>query len=334
VHLSAIGADPAAASLYARSKGEGERAVRAAYPTATVLRPSVVFGAEDQFFQPVRRMRQLLPFMPGDIGATKFQPVYVGDVAERKVMACSPAPIRPAPIRPARSSNSAAPRVWRFRELLEFILKATHRNRAVRSGSPMALARLQAAVLETHRARQAADPRTSCCCWGATIVVSGAPPAWPSSGSRPTPVRAGGTGAAAAVPARPAASSNLLPQATGADSGGRIAGRDFICHASLLGLGYRRRPRCGERTDAYMRDDTAIGGDSGSEHDAPYHDCLAALVLLRRHRPRPDTARLTAAPAPADAANAGSTRRPARLLPTVMQATPGKPPGGGRRSPR
>jgi uncharacterized protein YbjT (DUF2867 family) len=64
VHLSAIGADPASPSLYARSKAEGERVVRAAFPAATLLRPSVVFGPEDQFFNRIAALAQVAPFLP------------------------------------------------------------------------------------------------------------------------------------------------------------------------------------------------------------------------------------------------------------------------------
>ncbi|MFC7539281.1 sugar nucleotide-binding protein [Siccirubricoccus deserti] len=82
VHVSAIGADPASPSAYGRSKGEGEAAVRAAFPQATILRPSIVFGPEDQFFNRFAGMARMLPFMPVVSGATRFQPVYVGDVAD------------------------------------------------------------------------------------------------------------------------------------------------------------------------------------------------------------------------------------------------------------
>ena len=83
VHISAIGADPRSRSAYARSKAEGEAAVRDAFPTATILRPSVVFGPEDQFFNRFAAMAMISPVLPliGG-GRTRFQPVYVGDVAD------------------------------------------------------------------------------------------------------------------------------------------------------------------------------------------------------------------------------------------------------------
>src|SRR5207245_889650 len=86
IHFSAIGADPRSPSAYARTKAAGEEAVRDAFPTATVLRPSVVFGAEDQFFNRLAALAMMSPVVPliGG-GETRFQPVYVGDVADAAV---------------------------------------------------------------------------------------------------------------------------------------------------------------------------------------------------------------------------------------------------------
>lgn len=82
VHISAIGADPKSRSDYARTKGEGERAVLEEFPGAVILRPSIVFGPEDGFFNRFAALAQLSPFLPliGG-GRTKFQPVFVGDLA-------------------------------------------------------------------------------------------------------------------------------------------------------------------------------------------------------------------------------------------------------------
>jgi uncharacterized protein YbjT (DUF2867 family) len=85
VHISAIGADVNGASLYAQSKGAGEAAVLAAFPTAMILRPSVIFGNEDGFFNRFAAMSRLGPILPVVGGATKFQPVYVDDVAQAAV---------------------------------------------------------------------------------------------------------------------------------------------------------------------------------------------------------------------------------------------------------
>jgi NADH dehydrogenase len=81
VHVSAIGADPESASAYGRSKGEGESAVRAAFPAATILRPSIVFGQEDGFLNRFAAMLAA-PFVPVLRGDVKFQPVWVADVAK------------------------------------------------------------------------------------------------------------------------------------------------------------------------------------------------------------------------------------------------------------
>jgi uncharacterized protein YbjT (DUF2867 family) len=85
VHISAIGADANAASLYAQSKGEGEAAVLEAFPKATILRPSVIFGNEDGFFNRFGAMAKMGPILPLVGAGTKFQPVYVDDVAAAAV---------------------------------------------------------------------------------------------------------------------------------------------------------------------------------------------------------------------------------------------------------
>lgn len=87
VQLSAIGADAGADSIYARTKGAGEDAVRAAFPAATILRPSTVFGREDQFVNRFAGMIAALPVVPVLRSATRFQPAYVGDVATAVVAA-------------------------------------------------------------------------------------------------------------------------------------------------------------------------------------------------------------------------------------------------------
>jgi uncharacterized protein YbjT (DUF2867 family) len=86
VHVSAIGADANAASAYARSKAAGEAAVLAAFPGAMILRPSIIFGAEDGFFNRFAAMARLGPVLPVVGAATRFQPVYVDDVAQAAVM--------------------------------------------------------------------------------------------------------------------------------------------------------------------------------------------------------------------------------------------------------
>jgi len=89
VHVSAIGADPSAASAYARTKGEGEGAVRAEFAKATILRPSTVFGREDAFVNRFAGLAASMPVVPVLRGGARFQPVFVADVADAIVAALS-----------------------------------------------------------------------------------------------------------------------------------------------------------------------------------------------------------------------------------------------------
>jgi NADH dehydrogenase len=126
VHVSAIGADAASRSAYARSKAEGERAVREAFPRATVLRPSIVFGAGDGFFNRfanlMRLSRVIFPLFGG--GRTKFQPVFVGDVADAVVSAIADESAG------GRIYELGGPAVYTFREILELISRVIERKRA------------------------------------------------------------------------------------------------------------------------------------------------------------------------------------------------------------
>jgi NADH dehydrogenase len=141
VHVSAIGADPASASLYAKSKGQGEQGVQAAFPAATILRPSIVFGPEDQFFNRFAAIAAISPVMPVIAGATRFQPVYVGDVADAVMAALT------RPEATGRIYELGGPSVYTFRELLAWILRQTQRRRRLVT-VPMGLARIEAAILE------------------------------------------------------------------------------------------------------------------------------------------------------------------------------------------
>ena len=141
VQVSAIGADPASPSQYGRSKAAGEAAVHAALPAATVLRPSLVFGAEDQFFNRFGAMSQVLPFMPVIAGDTKMQPVYVGDVADAVIAGLM------SPDTAGKTYELGGPRVWTFREILAYILSETRRHRRL-VNIPMGLARMQAGLAE------------------------------------------------------------------------------------------------------------------------------------------------------------------------------------------
>lgn len=141
VHISAIGADPRSSSAYARTKAAGEAAVRDAFPTVTILRPSVVFGAEDQFFNRFATMATISPVLPliGG-GHTRFQPVYVGDVADA-VMKCLDDPATGG-----RTYELGGPKVYTFRELIELMLGEIRRKRLL-VDLPFALAAIQARLM-------------------------------------------------------------------------------------------------------------------------------------------------------------------------------------------
>ncbi|HME25846.1 MAG TPA: complex I NDUFA9 subunit family protein [Acetobacteraceae bacterium] len=141
VHISAIGADPHAASRYAATKGIGEAMLREAFPGATILRPSLVFGAEDALFNRFAAMARMLPIMPVICGDTRFQPVFVGDVADAVMAALT----RPDAV--GAAYELGGPRVWQFRELLAYILQETGRARPM-VDVPLGLARLQARFME------------------------------------------------------------------------------------------------------------------------------------------------------------------------------------------
>ena len=141
VQVSAIGASHDSPSQYAKAKAAGEDQVRAAIPGATVLRPSLVFGAEDQFFNRFGAMAMTLPVMPVISGNTRFQPVYVGDVADAVIAGLDREDTE------GRTYELGGPQVWTFRELLAWILKETRRNRPLVEVPP-GLARLQARIGE------------------------------------------------------------------------------------------------------------------------------------------------------------------------------------------
>lgn len=123
VHISAIGADPDGASLYAQSKGHGEAAVRAAFPPATVIRPSLVFGPEDQLTNRFAGLLAMLPLYPVIAPKTRFQPVYVRDLAQ----AIAAAVLDPAQHR-AKTYEIGGPQVMTMRELTAAIAAAAGQN--------------------------------------------------------------------------------------------------------------------------------------------------------------------------------------------------------------
>ena len=142
LHVSALGADARSPSRYARSKAEGEAAVRAAAPQAMIFRPSILFGPEDDFFNRFAAMARLSPVLPliGG-GRTRFQPVFVADVASALAQAADGAGT------PATTYEFGGPDVKTFKELMEFIL-ATIMRRRLLVPIPFTLAEWQALVLQ------------------------------------------------------------------------------------------------------------------------------------------------------------------------------------------
>ena len=142
VHVSAIGADENSPSGYGRSKAAGEQAVLAAVPSATILRPSLMFGPEDQFtnrFAALARMSPALPLIGG--GETRMQPGYVGDVATAVAEAVD------GNAEPGATYELGGPEVLTMREIMEIILSITERKRALVS-LPFGLAKLNALFLQ------------------------------------------------------------------------------------------------------------------------------------------------------------------------------------------
>ncbi len=142
LHVSALGASSSSPSAYARSKAAGEAAARDAFPGAVVVRPSIVFGPEDDFFNRFAALARLTPALPlfGG-GATRFQPVYVGDVAR------AAAALLDAADAAGRTFELAGPQVRSFKALLELVLEATGRRRLLLP-VPYALGEIKASLLQ------------------------------------------------------------------------------------------------------------------------------------------------------------------------------------------
>lgn len=141
VHVSAIGADEKALAQYARSKAAGEAAVLQAFPGASILRPSIIFGPEDNFFNLFASLSRIAPFLPliGG-GKTRFQPVYVGDVADA-VMA-----VLDRPESAGERYELGGPRIYTFKELMALMQRETRIKRPMIS-IPWAIASLKAFFL-------------------------------------------------------------------------------------------------------------------------------------------------------------------------------------------
>jgi NADH dehydrogenase len=158
IHVSAIGAAESSPSAYGRSKAAGEAAVLAAFPTATILRPSVVFGPEDDFFNMFGKMAGFTPVLPVFVtdgfrfgrgatgglfgsGGTKLQPVYVGDVADAIIAAASSAAHH------GKIYELGGPKVFSLKAIMELVMSASGRRRWLLP-LPLSVARIQALFLQ------------------------------------------------------------------------------------------------------------------------------------------------------------------------------------------
>ena len=141
VHISAIGADAQSPSHYARAKAEGEEAVLAAVPSASILRPSVIFGPEDHFTNRFAALARLSPMLPLIGGDTRLQPAFVGDVARAVADAVD------GRTRPGAIYELGGPEVLTMRQIWQIILSITERERLLLP-LPFGLAKLKAAFLQ------------------------------------------------------------------------------------------------------------------------------------------------------------------------------------------
>ncbi len=179
VHLSAIGASGTSKSGYGRSKAAGEAAVAAGYPDAVILRPSIVFGPEDQFFNRFGAIARSSPIMPVIAGGTRFQPVYVGDVAAA-IMAALELPLDAPGL-----YELGGPDTLTFRDILAYILKETGLKRPLVT-IPAGVARLEAAILERLPGKLLTTDQLAML--GQDNVVSGLLPGFAALGITPLPI--------------------------------------------------------------------------------------------------------------------------------------------------
>ncbi|MBS1102592.1 complex I NDUFA9 subunit family protein [Gluconobacter sp. Dm-62] len=140
VHMSAIGASVKSPGNYGRSKGLAEKGVREVFPEAALLRPSVIFGPEDSFFNMFALIAKLSPVLPVFAAGTHFQPVYVGDVAQAAIALVEPG-------REGMTVEAGGPDVLTMKELMAFVLEASGRRRLLVS-VPGWVAKLEAEILE------------------------------------------------------------------------------------------------------------------------------------------------------------------------------------------
>lgn len=188
IHVSALGADAASPSKYARSKAAGEAAVHGAFPGAVIFRPSVVFGPEDRFFNMFGMIAQISPVLPyftntvphaPDGGGSKFQPVYVGDVAEAICGAVT------GEAHAGRTYELSGPKVYTMLEILKIVNVETMRNRMI-WGMPYVIAQVKALFLQFLPTPLLTPDQVKLLKIGS--VASGRAPGLEAFGITPTPV--------------------------------------------------------------------------------------------------------------------------------------------------
>ncbi len=143
IHVSAIGADASSASAYGRTKGEAEAAIRAIMPEAVILRPSIVFGPEDEFFNRFATLARVSPALPAIGGGhTKLQPIYAGDVAKAIAAAIETETAK------GQTYELGGPNIYTFNEIYDYILKTVCRKR-FKVPLPFGVAKLIGVLLKT-----------------------------------------------------------------------------------------------------------------------------------------------------------------------------------------
>jgi NADH dehydrogenase len=141
LHMSALGADPQGPSMYQRSKGDGEAAVRASSLDWTIFQPSVVFGPEDRFLNTFATLAKIFPVLPIGGADVRFQPVWIGDVAQAFVNALDNRDTY------GKTYELVGPRVYTLRQLVQFAAAASGRPRPV-VALPGGIAQVQARMME------------------------------------------------------------------------------------------------------------------------------------------------------------------------------------------
>lgn len=140
IHISALGAKENSNSLYIKSKFQGEQVITSNFKNSVILRPSIVFGTNDNFFNLFNKLINLLPIIPLAGAKTKFQPCYVGDVTDAIIKIIED-------INPSQVYELGGPKVYTFKELIETLLGSLNKKRLI-VGLPDFISRVQAKIMQ------------------------------------------------------------------------------------------------------------------------------------------------------------------------------------------